>query len=82
MTTTPTLSRLFLKRIQGDIKDLDKNRMEFAQAIQDENNIKLNFFKYLHRFVNAYWIKQNENNERLNKQELKKQLKKILLLFI
>ena len=44
MTTTPTLSRLFLKRIQGDIKDLDKNRMEFAQAIQDENNIKLFYF--------------------------------------
>ena len=43
-TSTAPMSRLFLKRIQGDIKDLDRNRMEFAQAIQDEQNIKLFYF--------------------------------------
>ena len=42
--TEPTLSRLFIRRIDGDKKDLDKNRMEFAQAIQDENNIKIFYF--------------------------------------
>ena len=36
--------RLFLKRIQGDLKDLNKNRAEFFQAIQDESNIKLFYF--------------------------------------
>lgn len=43
-TSTAPMSRLFLRRIQGDIKDLDRNRMEFAQAIQDEQNIKLFYF--------------------------------------
>ena len=43
-TSTAPMSRLFLKRITGDIKDLDRNRMEFAQAIQDEQNIKLFYF--------------------------------------
>ena len=42
--SSPVLSRLFLKRIQGDVKDLDRNRMEFVQGIQDENNIKLFYF--------------------------------------
>jgi ubiquitin-conjugating enzyme E2 J2 len=43
-SSAPALSRLFLKRIQGDVKDLDRNRMEFVQGIQDENNIKLFYF--------------------------------------
>ena len=38
------MSRLFIKRIHGDIKDLNRNRMEFVQAIQDEQNIKLFYF--------------------------------------
>jgi ubiquitin-protein ligase len=36
--------RLFLRRIQGDVKDLDKNRMDFVQAIQDIDNVKLFYF--------------------------------------
>ena len=42
--SAPQFSRLFLRRIQGDLRDLDQNRMEFAQAIQDESNIKLFYF--------------------------------------
>jgi ubiquitin-protein ligase len=36
--------RLFLRRLQGDVKDLDKNRMDFVQAIQDIDNVKLFYF--------------------------------------
>lgn len=43
-TPEPVMSRLFLKRIQGDVKDLTRNRMDFVHAIQDEQNIKLFYF--------------------------------------
>ncbi len=36
--------RLFLRRIQGDVKDLDRNRNNFVQGIQDNENIKLFYF--------------------------------------
>jgi ubiquitin-conjugating enzyme E2 J2 len=34
----------FLKRIIGELKDLYKNKTDFFQAIQDEDNIKLFYF--------------------------------------
>ena len=36
--------RLFLRRIQGDVKDLNRNRAEFVQAVQDPDNIKIFYF--------------------------------------
>ena len=41
---TESLDKLTLKRLDGEIKDLSKNRINFCQAIRDENDPLIFYF--------------------------------------